>query len=274
MGIGGTIIFFINFLIGINPIFEVKYSPLNTSYFFGLTCSNTYINQENFRFIRYAGFFDEPGAYGLYAMYGLILNKVFFNSKKYERLLLILPLFCFSLAFYVVFVLYAIMFLLNKNNVKYFLLIFIISIAIIGYLNSVDRTNQSNNELYELTIGRFSTDSNGNFENESRAEGDKIGKNAFKENPFLGDGKTTGASIYLLLASNGVIGSILQNIIWFIYLFLIMKNGNNRSLHLKILFLIFISYYARPTIDMLSLMVSFSLIHNAITKKPYSLNYI
>jgi hypothetical protein len=267
MGIGGTIIFFINLLIGIKPIFEVKYSPENTSYFLGLTCSNTFINQGSFRFIRYAGYFDEPGAYGLYAMYGLILNKIFFNNKKYERLLLIFPLFCFSMAFYIVFILYAILFLLNKKNLKYFLLIFIIAIALIAYLNSMDRTNQSNNALYELTIGRFSLDKNGNWKNESRREAVEIGKKVFNENPFLGDGKTSGSSIYLLLASNGLVGSILQNCIWIIYLFLILKNKQHRILHLKVLLLILISYYHRPTIDMLALTSAFCLIHNVIENR-------
>jgi hypothetical protein len=270
MGIGGTITFFISFIFGVNPIFEVPFGKSSISYFFGLTSSNSFISSGGgWQFLRYAGFFDEPGAYGLYAMYALLLNKVFFNNRKFEILLLILPLFCFSMAFYIVFVLYSIFFLIEKEKIKYFIIVFILAISSYSYINTLDITNKSNNRLYETTIGRFAFDSNGKFDNISRAKGDEIGKTVFKEYPFLGDGKTSGASIFLLLGSQGVIGSLIILSVWLVYLLLILKTKFNRGLLLKVLLIIFLSYYHRPQNTVLSMMVAFTLYHHLLDKKKY-----
>ena len=266
MGVGGTITFFMSYLFGVKPLFEVGYGNNGgISYFFGLTSSNSFIaSGGGWQFIRYSGFFDEPGAFGLYAMYALALNKVFFNNRKLEVALLIFPLFCFSLGFYIVFLLYSVFFLLNKRTIKYFVLIIVLTFSLFRYVNGLDSSDAANNYLYERTVGRFALDNSGQWNNSSRAVGDELGMAVFRRHPLLGDGKTSGASIALILGGQGLVGVAVLFFVLQVYLFLIVKSKVDKGPLLKILLMIALSYYHRPQNTTLSLLIAFSLMHNVL----------
>ena len=71
MAIGGTIIFWLHLLIGIPPLFSVNYGGDSHSYFLYLTCTNSYMNDGALRLLRYAGFFDDSGAFSLFYFYAI-----------------------------------------------------------------------------------------------------------------------------------------------------------------------------------------------------------
>ncbi|MFK2266695.1 hypothetical protein ACIXMO_15990 [Bacteroides fragilis] len=114
MGVGGTLTFFLHLLGLITPIFRVEYGS-DISYFLGLTTTNVFFDSEGIRVIRYAGFFDEPGTFSLFSIFALILNKVYFNDKNKELLLILVTIFTFSIAFYVTIFFYFLFFYVTKK---------------------------------------------------------------------------------------------------------------------------------------------------------------
>lgn len=73
-----------------------------------------FFDSEGIRVIRYAGFFDEPGTFSLFSIFALILNKVYFNDKNKELLLILVTIFTFSIAFYVTIFLFLFFYVTKK----------------------------------------------------------------------------------------------------------------------------------------------------------------
>lgn len=169
----------------------------------------------NAGFIRYAGFFDEPGAMGYWGVFALVINKLFIKDQKLEIFLIISLLFTFSMGFYVQIVFFLIMSLLGKNDsfVKKTIWIFMI-IGSIVILNSTKGTKY--NHVYEATIERFEQASTGGelMEGTSREKLTNDTKEIFYENPWLGigwpidDREYFGDNPYETLAHDGIIGTI------------------------------------------------------------------
>ena len=67
--------------------------------------------------LRIAGFFDEPGTMAFFLVFALLINKVVFNSKKNEILILISGFFTFSLAFYIIGFFYLLFFYFNFKSI-------------------------------------------------------------------------------------------------------------------------------------------------------------
>lgn len=269
MGVGGTVILFLHLLVGVNSLFAVDYSEHHTSHFLWLTTTNIYYNLDGLRFMRYSGFFDEPGAYGLYAMYAILLNKLYFDNKKYEKLLIILPLFCFSMAFYLFIVLYILLLYFKRVHFKYFWLSLILLITLITVISNLDRSDPGNLKIYQFTVGRFVINDEGELAGNSRRGYKEIALDIFVKNPFFGDGISSGSSIHFLFAQYGLIGAFWSNIHWIVYFLLILQysSGSNKVLHLKILFLILISYYHRPGLNPLIVVLSFCFMHSIIDSR-------
>lgn len=242
MGIGGTLTFFIHFIIGINPIFSVNYSDGGTSYFMGLTCTNSmYIGNRGF--IRYSGFFDEPGAYALYASFALILNKLSINNKRIEIILSIVPLFTLSLAFFIFIVLYQIFFNVKKGSILIFLL-FILSLGLIyTYLKS-----DTDSLLYSQTLGRLEIDNSKGIKGNTRAIQQAADKKTFLDNILIGKGLSNrgGANMYAVLAKHGIIGTIFYYSLLLYFMIKLIKIIPNKAFCFKILILISLSFFHRP----------------------------
>lgn len=96
MAAGGTISFFLVLIFNFQPILEFENADTRMVGLYGLTCTNVHYG----RFIRYAGFFDEPGAMATWGMYALIINRLFINDMRYENRLILLLTFTFSMSYY------------------------------------------------------------------------------------------------------------------------------------------------------------------------------
>lgn len=266
MGIGGMISFFLHFTIGISPLFTVDYSASGTSYFLGLTTTNVYYNVAGIRMIRYSGFFDEPGTFGMYSIFAILLNKVFFNNKKIEIYLIIVSLFTFSVAFIITIFVYFLFFYINRNNIKY-LFIFAILIASTYFLLNNNIDNPTIKQLYTISFARFIENEDGVMAGNNRIDRMDEDKAVFQNSPILGVGsaenEVRGANIYSILAQHGIIGSIFYYIFIIYLLFLIINLKQSRLFYLKIFFIILLSFYHRPELSsVFSLLIFISLIYH------------
>lgn len=265
MAIGGTLIFFLHAFIGVKPLFLVDYSASGTSYFLWLTTTNVYYDVSGIRFIRYSGFFDEPGAFGLYSIFAIVLNKIYFQNAKKELWLILLTMFTFSLAFYFSMVLYFLFFYVNKSNLKYILFLFMGILTMYFYLSS-NVEDETTGMIYDATFKRFEMDDSGLAENNRSALSDND-KKIFLEYPLLGSGTTkekiSGSNLFSILASYGIFGTL------FYYAFLLyfilqitLMSYKYFLFYLKILLLLLLNFYSRPEISsVFTLLVFVSIIY-------------
>jgi hypothetical protein len=261
MAIGGTITFFIHLLIGIAPIFTVDYSASGTSYFLGLTSTNVYYDIGSIRLIRYSGFFDEPGAFALYSLFAIILNRVYFENKRIEIWLMVLTMFTLSLSFYVIVFFYFLFFYLSRSNVKYFIFVVALVIGSYFYLEA-NKTDESLKFLYDFTFKRFELDDSGSgLADNNREELSNNDKQIFLSHPFLGVGlnsEVSGSNFYSIFARYGIIGSLFYYALLVYLIFLIIQLKREKLIfYLKILFLILINFYHRPEMSALFTLVFF-----------------
>lgn len=265
MAIGGVIIFFTHLFIGVNPLFYVDYSETGTSYFLWLTTSNVYYNFENIRILRYSGFFDEPGAFGLYALFAILLNKVYFNDKKIELWLIILTIFTLSLAFFIIITIFILLFYLNKRYIKYFVTSFVVAAIFLTYLSTIT-DNESKAKIFEFTVDRFKVD-NGKFAGDNRSHLVNNDKKYFYNFPLLGAGPTfneeRGSNLYAIFAKYGIIGATFFYALLLYMLYLVIKSSRiNRMDYFKIILLILLNLFHRPELSsVLALLVFISIIY-------------
>ncbi len=218
IGIGGMISFLLVMLFHLSPIFEYENMDSRPGYFFGLTCTNTYMGS----FIRYAGIFDEPGAMGFWGIFAIIMNKLIFNNRKIEYILIVTLSLTFSLAFYIQIIVLKIG--ENIKSIKKILLFSIISILTIIFLASLEHSKEYF-AIWQLTLGRLEKNDSGEFSGDNRSELMDITKPVFLDNPIFGVGASNlaemsekrfiGGNPFTPLARDGILGTIA------VYLFVI-----------------------------------------------------
>jgi len=263
--IGGVLIFLIHAFIGVKPLFSVDYSASGTSYFLWLTTTNVYYDVTGIRFIRYSGFFDEPGAFGLYSFFAIVLNKIYFKNAKKELWLILLTMFTLSLAFYISMVLYFLFFYVNKSNLKYIVFLFLGISTMYIYLSS-NLEDETTKMIYDSTFKRFEINDSGLAEN-NRSDLSDNDKKVFFKYPLLGSGTTkekiSGSNLYSILASYGIFGSLFYYAFLLYFIFQItLMSFKHFLFYLKILILILLNFYSRPEISsVFTLLVFVSIIY-------------
>ncbi len=249
MGIGGVIMFFLHMLIGINPLFEVPYSESGITYFLGLTSTNIYYGTEGIRLIRFSGFFDEPGMFALYAILALLINKIYFDNKKYEKLLIFTTLFTLSMAFYIIVIIYFILFYFQQKYIKYGIAIFLAGSLCYVILNNYSGDNNTMKYLRKFTIERFEKSDDGRLKGNNRIINAEIDKSQFKKSPLWGNPNSNqaGANIYTILARYGIIGSFFYYLPLIYLIFLVFKtHGHFGNIGLKVIMLLLVNFAHRP----------------------------
>ena len=159
---------------------------------FILTFTNTIFYLGDSFVIRVAGFFDEPGTFGFYIIFLLIINKLLNYSKRAEWLLIVSGMITTSLAFYIIIVVYLIFFYLNKKSFMYFLIFFVVFGSISLYINNAKDKSSLNTQIYLLTLGRFhpSEEPDQLIAGNNRYRQTAVAIKVFVENPVFGYGPT------------------------------------------------------------------------------------
>lgn len=248
MAVLGTVTWVLATFVGFQPLSAfIERAGGTTMYNYGLTFTKSDMTYTGM--IRYAGFFDEPGAMAYWGMYALIINKLFIKNGRVELFLIICLLFTFSLGFYFQVVVYLLFFSIGKNSKFTWLSIFAVSILVLLLVNNVS----SNSVLYEKTFGRItetfteSQESGSIFATGNRAEYTENAKRQFLENPIFGaksGEEAIGNNIYENLANYGVLGCLFI-LFPYLYIFILAFNNKDKEL-LKCALIILLGFTHRP----------------------------
>lgn len=265
MVICGTFVFFILLIFRIPPILEYVNHNGKAGYCWILTCTNTLFELGDKQLIRYSGLFDEPGTLCFYSLYALLINKITLRNKKIEYILLILPLFTFSLAHIIMVILYVVLF--KIHNIRQ--IIWLSLIILLSFIYLYSYKDSPNDRIYSLTLGRFEMSDNGELQGDNRTSLFKSAIQHFSDAPFLGKGKTffveneeyVDANIAAIGAKYGIIGYIVLFCLFHISIF--KSIIYNRKIHLDYLLIksniiLGVTYLQRP--DVLNIMQSTSLL--------------
>lgn len=166
-------------------------------------------------FIRFAGFFDEPGAMGYWGVYALVINRLFVKDKILEKILMVCLLFTFSMGYYSQIAIFVVLTTLgSKTNLKKKLMWIVGAIVCVAILFSMKDTKYD--IVYKETVGRFEQASQGEefLEGTSREKLTRDSKEIWLDHTWMGIGwpvenkKYIGDNPYETLAHDGVFGTI------------------------------------------------------------------
>lgn len=247
----GVITFVLSY-IGVSPIYLFENTRNgNTIYSWGIGYTNVYI-QDYTNFIRYAGFFDEPGAMGYWGLFAIIINRLFIKDRKIEWGLIISLILCLSFGYIIQILVYLLLFYVIEKRRKGRIII-ILSLLIIAFgIYSTKGTDY--NSIYESTYGRFDKiekTSTGINLNDRRSELTNTAKTYFEEKPLMGIGALKWSELpymsdnpYETLAKDGLFGTFYLYFPLLILLFLGLKYKDYELL--KVLIVMFLGFLHRP----------------------------
>ena len=224
MAVCGMATFFLEFIFKYPPLYTTSNIDGRDLYFFGLSFTNGYKGEG---IIRYSGLFDEPGSMAFWGIFALVTNKVIFDDKKYERLLIISLIFTFSMAYYIQLFLYIVFFMVKKPRAFVGLAFVILAVGFAIY-----QTKDTDYELlYDLTFARFEFDeSTGTLSGNNRQKLSETAKEYFMESPAIGIGNKTMSTLnymsdnpYEILAKDGIVGMVITYLPLIVMLFVGLK---------------------------------------------------
>jgi hypothetical protein len=259
MVIAGFLAFFLAYFEIITPVAEYINPDGRPLYNYILTFSNYVIFMDSIQIVRVAGYFDEPGTFAFFIIHALILNKLYFDSKKIELILIVGGVVTLSMAFFISIFLYMCFFYFRLKALSSTLLL-ILAVASISYVVfDHDTDSKGIDKMYAMTFARFEKGDNEDrfVSGDSRTEDMVLGIEMVKEKPFFGYGLT-----YIKEQTNyglhTIIGPIVtQGLIGFLVLFAHVLNIcrvtylSNRISKEKIdqmlcVFILLINYIQRP----------------------------
>lgn len=237
----GAISFFLVLLFNINPISEYQNVDGRTGYFYGLTCTPAKFGYV----IRYAGFFDEPGAIAFWGMYVLLINRLFIHNHSVEKWLSMALIFTFSIAFYIQYVFYYL--LLKRKTQKQVVSVIILMTILVAATYYTKDTEY--NLIYEFTFKRLEYDkSSGTISGDNRSDLASNAKKVFVESPIIGAGPSIITKVsdmadnpYENLATDGILGTI----IIYLPLIIVAAYSKNKNIVFAI-FILALGYLQRP----------------------------
>jgi len=224
LGVFGFLIAFV----GVKPFFE--FEALND----GRTVSSwiiTFTKLDDFpvgSFIRYSGFFDEPGAIGYWGMFTLAINRLFIKDLKLEKILLVLLLFTFSMGFISQAIFFVAFFYLIRGGGRNKIIMgIILSILVVGVIAT---KNTQYSMIYDSTIGRFEEASKATefMEGTTREFNTQLTKEEWERSPIWGigwkiDGPSLSDNAYETLAHDGIVGTVYLYFPYILLLYLGIK---------------------------------------------------
>lgn len=259
-GIGG-IIGFIIALTGTEPLMEVQ-TPQRLLYFYYTTLTPTYMSFESFNLIRFSGFFDEPGKFAYFHLFGLYYMYLNNYNRKFLIFFALIGLFTTSLAYIVsviaafgFYLLYSYRISLRKIMIIALTGLFLVSLFNLDKIYPSDTTANLNwfiSSRLSFDKSRFSDDGR-LFAGDNRTGYMLYSYEVFKESPIFGYDKEDPtyvrdamiANVFAYFAQHGLIGVSALYFMFAYLIFYILSRDHKISVYF-ILFLIVINFYQRP----------------------------
>ena len=238
-GVLGVLAFILIFASIISPIATMSFNDYGDSYeFYGITFVKVHIGN----FARINGFFDEPGAFAFWGMFALIFNKLFFDNRKLEIIIIISLLVTFSSAYFILLPIYFLWF--YGNRIKSMLLLLIVLAPLLFFSAKFLSSNEG---FLKYTVERFQ---GGEIES-TRFDQAEYTKKIFVKSPIFGIGAenldgTFGTmssdNPYEILAKDGIFGLIIT----YLPLFYIAIRFGRRKDILGPIIILSLNYMQRP----------------------------
>lgn len=242
MGVLSAICFLLCIVVNL-PYYSVFQNPDGrNSYNFIISFTNTLIDFGFSKFIRPAGFFDEPGTLAFYIVISILLNDLTIKNTKVQSVLMIVGLFTFSIAFYLILFLYALLYMSRKNLFKVFISCLIIAIISVYSYTQLDKQYQD--IIYGSSIGRLESIINPksvptNFQADNRSDLISTAKEAIVDSPLIGQGISyasnkdskfygtfMSANFLGIFGVHGIIGGLIFSLHVFYYVYICFKKKN------------------------------------------------
>ncbi|MEO8254379.1 MAG: hypothetical protein ABI554_08300, partial [Flavobacterium sp.] len=242
MGVLSAICFLLCITINL-PYYSVFHNPDGREGFnFIIAFTNTNIDYGFGKFIRPAGFFDEPGTLAFYIIIAILLNDLTIKKTKIQTVLMIVGLFTFSVAFYILLIIYGLLYLSRKNLIK--ILISCCFIAAISVYLYSQLESEYQGIIYGSSIGRLESIINpdaasGNFQADNRSNLISTAKDAIIDSPLIGQGISyssnedskfygtfMSANFLGIFGIHGIIGGLIFSLHVFYYVYVCFKKRN------------------------------------------------
>lgn len=220
------------------------------------------IDFNGFQLIRISGYFEEPGALAFYITHALVINKLLYNSKRTEILLIIAGFLTFSLAFFLTMLIYYFFFYIKKKHILSLLLLVAILASSIFVLDYIKDTNPLVRTVYAITLDRFKSSSDDTFliKGDNRSDSFRDGVKYFELEPLLGHGFNNvntnftdynTASIFGSLVIDGIIGFVIMFMpVFYLCIIMLLKKDRRIKLYIaKLTFILLINYIQRPYVS-------------------------
>jgi len=259
-GIGGIIGFFIA-LSGQEPFLEIQ-SPRRLLYSYYVTLTPVYMDFGSFKLIRFSGYFDEPGKFAYYHLFGLYYAYLKNYSKKFLFFFAVIGIFTTSMAYLVsILVVYGFylmqVYKVSIKKVFFVALTFFMLFALFN-INTIYKSEATDNIAWFVS-SRFSLDVDDNARGRRLVAGDNRTENliysyeVFKENPIFGYNKFQGnyeadrmiANALAYFAQHGIVGAFALYFMLGYFIIFVFTRNFRMSVYV-ILFLIMINFYQRP----------------------------
>ena len=281
MGLMGFIAFFLGL---IDKLPNLGYiDPVKDSMNYLFTFSNSVFNREgDFKLVRIAGYFDEPGTMAFYLTFALLLNQMSFKNRIYDKLLIFSGVFTFSLAFFFTLIIY---FSFYPNWKKTYLRLGVIIYMLFFIIILTKDSNSISGGISLLTLNRLQESDDGIIKGDNRSIYFEQGINYFKEKPLLGHGQQnvlTGSkyfgydpsSFVGYLVFYGIIGT---TIIFMVYLyqfsFIFNRYFKIDLFVLKLVFIELLLFIQRPLINVPLALLILIVIVELLNVRRFSLLY-
>ena len=235
--IGGAIAFVLVLSGLLQPLQVIMPDDFRVISFYGITCSNSVLGN----FIRAGGFFDEPGALASWGIFCMLLNKLTYNNKHIELLMMFGLVFTFSAAYFVLVTMFILLFYGTKirSSIIYVLLASILIGAVFYGL-------RDNEQFRYMTTERFE----GGKIRSKRDIAEEAAEKIFNEHMLIGVGarnlekvgEVTSDNPYEILAKDGIVGFLIT---YLPLLFLIIKYRTKKDVVFSTMILM-ASYMQRP----------------------------
>ncbi len=242
--VAGTIGFLLVVAGILQPIFEFREMDSRPGYFFGLFTTNTFFNG----FVRNAGFYDEPGALAFWGVCALIINKLFVDNKKVERLLIIGLISTLSLAYFIQLALYFLMFYSkNRRTSIVYIAIFFVLLKLVASLDPV---------FDNAIFGRMEyNEETGTITGDNRSALMERCWRIFCDYPIIGMGASAlvspminhqygfvGANFFFNWAADGILGVVIS----YLPLFYIFRLGKYDKKYYWTTLILLVGFLQRP----------------------------
>ncbi|KVV13970.1 O-antigen ligase family protein [Flavobacterium sp. TAB 87] len=242
MGLLSSICFLLAVTINLPYYSAFKNPDGREAYNFIISFTNTLVDFGSAKFIRPAGYFDEPGTLAFYILIAILLNDLTINNKKFRIILMITGLFTFSIAFYLILAFYSLFYFSKKNFIRMFVGSLLISIIVFSVYLQLDSVNQ--NIIYGSSIGRLESiidpaSASDNYQADNRTDLIRTAIDAFVDSPLIGQGLSyasdeksrfygtfMSANFLGNFGIHGFFGGIIFSLHVFYYIFICFRKKN------------------------------------------------